>query len=52
MLNWQKEKVMADDRERQQRRALENPFAMLVSTINSDSEEAKLSYFESKRLFP
>lgn len=47
MLNWQKEKVMADDRERQQRRALENPFGMLVSTVNSDSEEVKLSYFGS-----
>jgi len=47
MLGWQKEIAMAEDRERQQRSALNNPFGMLVHAINTDTEQAKLSYFGS-----
>lgn len=44
MANWQQEVVMAEDKERSQRKNLNQPFAMLVQSISSDSEQAKFTY--------
>ena len=44
MANWQQETVMADDRERSQRKALTEPFGMLAHSVSSDSEQGKFSY--------
>jgi hypothetical protein len=46
-MTWQQEISQAEDRERQQRKGLNQPFGMLVHAVNSDSEQAKLSYFGS-----
>ena len=42
--NWQQETVMAEDRERAQRKSLIQPFGMLAHSISTDSEQAKFSY--------
>ena len=42
--NWQQETVMAEERERGQRKSLTQPFGMLAHSISSDSEQAKFSY--------
>jgi len=44
MSNWQQETVMAEERERGQRKGLNQPFGMLVHSVSSDSEQAKFSY--------
>jgi len=44
MANWQQETVMAEERERGQRKALNQPFGMLAHSVSSDSEQAKFSY--------
>lgn len=44
MPNWQQEVVMAEDREKSQRKALTQPFGMLSHSVSSDSEQAKFSY--------
>ena len=48
MPNWQQEMVMNDERERGQRAALNQPFGMLVTSINSDTEELKVSYYGAR----
>lgn len=48
MPNWQQELVMNEERERGQRGALNQPFGMLVTSINSDTEECKFSYFGAR----
>jgi len=47
-MTWEQDIVLAEDRERQIRRGLNQPFGMLVHSVNSDSEQAKLSYFGAK----
>jgi len=44
-MTWQQELVVAEDREKAQRQALNQPFGILVNSINSDTEQAKFSYF-------
>jgi hypothetical protein len=44
MANWQQETVMAEERERGQRKNLTQPFGMLAHSVSSDSEQAKFSY--------
>jgi hypothetical protein len=44
MANWQQETVMAEDRERGQRKNLSQPFGMLSHSVSSDSEQAVYSY--------
>ena len=42
--NWQQETVMADDRERSQRKTLNQPFGMISHSVSSDSEQANFTY--------
>ena len=44
-MTWQQELIQSEDREKQQRGALSQPFGVLIRSVNSDTEEAKLSYF-------
>ena len=48
MANWQQETVMAEERERGQRKALNQPFGMLARSVSSDSEQAKFAYSGAK----
>lgn len=47
-MSWQQDLVQAEDREKAQRAGLNHPFGVLVKSVNSDTEEAKFTYFGSK----
>jgi len=47
-INWQQDLVQQEDRERGQRAALTQPFEMLVTSINNDTEEGKFSYYGAR----
>jgi hypothetical protein len=44
-LSWQQDIIAAEDRERNQRAALNAPFGALLGSLNSDTEEGKFSFF-------
>lgn len=48
MPNWESLLVQADDRERQQRKSLNQPFGMQVTSVSSDTEIAKFSYYGNR----
>jgi len=48
MPNWESLLVQSDDRERQQRKSLTQPFGMMVTSVSSDTEVAKFSYYGNR----
>jgi hypothetical protein len=44
-MTWQQEVIATEDREKQLRRGLSAPFGVLLKSVNSDTEESKVSYF-------
>jgi len=46
--NWQQEILIAEAREKEQRRALENPFGMLVTAVSPLTEQATFSYYGNR----
>lgn len=44
-MNWHKELLEAEEREKKARQGLDRPFSMYVDSVTSDSEVAKMSFF-------
>jgi len=48
MANWQQEILIAEEREKEQRKALNNPFGMFVTAVSPVTEEAVFSFYGNR----